>query len=54
MESIKDLKADAQYLREFYEGNKKRHPEWDGEYVLKIAEEKEARANEINKEVKNG
>ena len=45
MANIKDLRADAQYLREFYEWNKKRHPEWDGEYILKIAEGKEAKAN---------
>ena len=54
MANIKDLRADAQYLREFYEWNKKRHPEWDGEYVLKIAREKEAKANKLDKEVENG
>lgn len=51
MENSKDLRADAQYLREFYEWNKKRHPEWNGEYVLKIAEEKETKARHLRYEV---
>lgn len=43
-ETFETTMADAQYLREFYDWNKARHPEWDGTYVLEIAKKREERA----------
>lgn len=50
-ETFETVMADAQYLREFYDWNKARHPEWDGTYVLEIAKKKEERARYIKYEV---
>lgn len=50
-ETFEIAMADAQYLREFYDWNKARHPEWDGTYVLEIAKKREERARHIKYEV---